>query len=115
MSKRAPRTPRLITAATVSYLCNAAFGAAVASGAIDNRRIRWIHHALYTVTFALTMSALAVSAVERRAAGLALLPAAGPLLALPYAGGKLRRHAAVAGSAAPAYAIALVIVWRRRG
>ncbi|GAA2892957.1 hypothetical protein Acy02nite_40320 [Actinoplanes cyaneus] len=114
MSERAPVTPRLITAAAVSYLCNAAFGAAVAAGAIDNRRIRWVHHALYVVTSSLTVGALAVSAVERRAAGLALLPAAGPLIALPYAGGKLRRHAAVAGSAAPAYAIALVLAWRKR-
>ena len=114
MSKRAPQAPHLITAAAVSYLCNAAFGAAVAVGAIDNRRIRWIHHALYVSTCSLTVSALAVSAIERSAAGLALLPAAGPLVVLPYAGGKLRRHTAVAGTAAPAYAIALVLAWRKR-
>jgi len=114
MSKRTPGVPRLITAAAVSYLCNAAFGAAVATGAIDNRRLRWVHHALYVVTSSLTMTALAAGAVERRAAGLALLPAAGPLIALPCVGGKLRRHAAVAGSAAPAYAIALVLAWRKR-
>ncbi|MEU4622098.1 hypothetical protein AB0G04_19310 [Actinoplanes sp. NPDC023801] len=114
MSKHAPLTARLITAAAVSYLGNATFGAAVATGAVDNRRIRWVHHALYVVTSSLTTSALVASAIERRAAGLALLPAAGPLIALPYAGGKLRRHAAVAGSAAPAYAIALVLAWRNR-
>ncbi|GAA4928845.1 hypothetical protein [Actinoplanes utahensis] len=114
MSERTPTAPRLITAAAVSYLCNAAFGAAVATGAIDNRRIRWVHHALYVVTSSLTATALVAGAVERRTAGLALLPAAGPLLALPYAGGRLRRHAAVAGAAAPAYAIALVLAWRNR-
>jgi hypothetical protein len=104
----------LITAAAVSYASNAAFGTAVAVGAIDNRRIRWVHHALYVATSSLTTVALAASAIERRAAGLALLPAVGPLIALPYAGGQLRRHAAVAGSAAPAFATALVLAWRNR-
>jgi len=104
----------LITAAAVSYAGNAAFGAAVAVGAVDNRRIRWVHHALYVVTSSLTTVALAASAIERRSAGLALLPALGPLIVLPYAGGQLRRHAAVAGSAAPAYATALVLAWRSR-
>ena len=104
----------LITAAAVSYAGNAAFGAAVAVGAVDNGRIRWVHHALYVVTSSLTTVALAASVIERRAAGLALLPAVGPLIVLPYAGGQLRRHAAVAGSAAPAYATALVLAWRSR-
>ena len=104
----------LVTAAAVSYASNAAFGAAVAVGVVDNRRIRWVHHALYVATSALTTAALAASAVERRTAGLGLLPAVGPLIALPYAGGQLRRHAGLAGSAAPAYAIALVLAWRSR-
>jgi hypothetical protein len=104
----------LITAAAVSYASNAAFGTAVAMGVIDNGRIRWVHHALYVATSSLTAVALAASAIERRAAGLALLPAVGPLVALPYAGGQLRRHAALAGSAAPAFAIALVQAWRNR-
>ena len=104
----------LVTAATVSYASNAAFGAAVAAGVVDNRRIRWVHHALYVITSSLTTAALAASAIERRTAGLALLPAVGPLAALPYAGGQLRRHAAVAGSAAPAFATALVLAWRNR-
>jgi hypothetical protein len=108
------RSRSLITAAAVSYLGNTAFGAAVALGAIDNRRIRWAHHALYVVTSSLTTAALVACAVERRAAGLALLPAAGPLAVLPYAGGRLRRHAAVAGSAAPSYAIAVALAWRSR-
>ncbi|WP_433833596.1 hypothetical protein ACQP2E_19285 [Actinoplanes sp. CA-015351] len=107
-------TRPLVTAAAVSYASNAAFGAAVAAGAIDTGSIRWVHHALYVVTASLTTAALAAGAIERRAAGLALLPAAGPLIALPYAGGHLRRHAAVAGSAAPVFATALVLAWRRR-
>ncbi|MEU4690610.1 hypothetical protein [Actinoplanes sp. NPDC023714] len=107
-------TRRLVTAAALSYLANAAFGAAVATGAIDNRRLRWVHHSLYVVTSALTTAALVACAADRRPAGLALLPAAGPLIALPYAGGRLRRHATVAGAAAPSYAIALALVWRNR-
>jgi len=104
----------LVTAASVSYAGNAAFGAAVAVGVVDNRRIRWVHHALYVVTSSLTTVALAAGVMERRAAGLALLPAVGPLIALPYAGGQLRRHAALAGSAAPAFATALFLAWRGR-
>ncbi|GLY08606.1 MULTISPECIES: hypothetical protein [Actinoplanes] len=107
-------TRTLVTAAAVSYLSNAAFGTAVATGIIDNRGHKKIHATLYAVTSALTTLALAAGAVERRAAALALLPAAGPLLALPYAGGGTRRHAAVAGAAAPAYTIALVLAWRNR-
>lgn len=104
----------LVTAAAVSYASNAAFGSAVAVGAIDNGRIRWVHHALYVATSSLTAVALAASAAERRAAGLALAPALGPLIVLPYAGGGVRRHAALAGSAAPAFATALVLTWRSR-
>jgi len=104
----------LITAASVSYASNVAFGTAVAMGAIDNGRIRWVHHALYAATSSLTTVALAAAVTARRPAGLALLPALVPLAALPYAGGRVRRHAALAGSAAPAYVIALVLAWRSR-
>ena len=112
MSDRRGRA--LVTAAALSYAGNAAFGTAVAVGAIDNGRIGWVHHALYVVTSSLTAVALVAAVAEHRAAGLALLPAAGPLLALPYAGGSLRRHALLAGSAAPAYVIAVVLAWRSR-
>ncbi len=110
----APVARTLVTAAAVSYAGNVAFGAAVAMNVVDNRRIRWVHHALYVVTSSLTAVALAASAIERRTAGLALLPAVGPLIALPYAGRQLGRHAALAGSAAPAFATALVLAWRSR-
>ncbi|KAA9394548.1 hypothetical protein FCK90_06945 [Kocuria coralli] len=107
-------TRRLITAASASYTANAAFGAAVATGLIDNGRIRWVHHALFTTTVSMTTIALAASAVQRQRAGLALLPAVGPLAVLPYLGGDVCRHAAVAGSAAPFFATALTMVWRSR-
>ena len=102
----------LVTAAAAGYAINAAFGTAVATGVIDNTRLRWVHHALFSATVSLTVLAVAAGAFERRPAALALLPALGPLSALPYAGGRVRRHAALAGSAAPAYAAALVSVWR---
>ncbi|BBH68339.1 hypothetical protein ACTI_50240 [Actinoplanes sp. OR16] len=105
-------TPPLITAAALGYLANGAFGAAVATGMIDNSRIRWVHHALYVVTCSLTTAALVASAKEHRAAGLALLPAAGTLTVLPRAGRS--RHVRVAATAAPAYIIALVLAWRNR-
>lgn len=107
-------TRALVTAAAAGYAANAAFGTAVAVGAIDNRRIRWVHHALFVATASTTAIAIAVGAFQRRPAALALLPAVGPLAALPYAGVWVRRHAALAGSAAPAYATALVLAWRNR-
>ncbi|MFG1923118.1 hypothetical protein [Cryptosporangium sp. NPDC048952] len=110
MNGRATRG--LVTAAAAGYGANVAFGTAVAVGVVDNRRIRWVHHALYAATASLTVTALVASAVERRAVGLALLPAIGPLAALPYAGGRLRRHAVLAGTAAPAFGAALALAWR---
>jgi len=107
-------TRALVTAAAASYAANTAFGTAVAAGVVDNRRLRWVHHALYFATASLTAAALAAGAVERRSAGLVLLPAVGPLAALPYAGGRLRRHTVLAGTAAPAFVSALVLAWRSR-
>lgn len=107
-------TRPLVTAAAAGYAANTAFGTAVAVGLVDNRRIRWVHQALYVSTASLTALALVAGAIERRPAGLVLLPAVGPLVALPYVGGRLRRHAVVAGTAAPAFAAALALAWRRR-
>ncbi|MFW2512705.1 hypothetical protein ACNI3K_02900 [Demequina sp. SO4-13] len=106
-------TRNLVTWAAASYVTNAVFGAAVATGAIDNSRIRWVHHGVFIATSSLTAVALAASALERRPAGLALLLTVGPLAALPYAGGQVRRHATVAGMAAPGFATALFLAWRR--
>ncbi|WP_062130788.1 hypothetical protein [Demequina aestuarii] len=108
---RATRT--LVTMAAASYATNAAFGLGVATGVIDNRRIHWVHHGLFIATGTLTVIALAASAVERRRAGLPLLLAVGPLSALPYAGGRIGRHATVAGMAAPSFVTALILAWRR--
>ncbi|KAB1650501.1 hypothetical protein F8O04_04175 [Pseudoclavibacter endophyticus] len=106
-------TRALVTAASVGYAANVAFGTAVASGAIDNRRIRWVHHALFVATATLTALAITAGAIARRPAAFALAPSAAPLAALPFVGGSLRRHALVGGAAAPAFAAALVLAWRR--
>lgn len=113
MRRRRDLTRLLVTAASVGYAANVAFGTAVATGAIDNRRIRWVHNALFLATATLTALAITAGAIERRPAALALLPAVAPLAALPFAGGSLRRHAMIGGSAAPSYAAALALSRRR--
>ena len=105
----------LVAAASAAYAGNVAFGVGVATGVIDNARIKWVHHALFITTASLTGLALAASAVERRPAGLALLPAVAPLAGLPYIrGGGIRRHATIASLAAPSFITALVLAQRRQ-
>lgn len=103
----------LVTAATAGYLTNAAFGTLVATGIVDNSRIKWVHHALFITTASLTVPALIAGLVSRRPVGIALAPATLTLAVLPYAGGRLRRHAVVAATAAPSYLTALVLAWRK--
>lgn len=109
---RGAGTRSLVTAAAAGYVANVAFGTAVAVGLIDNRRIRWVHHALYIVTSALTGAALAAGAAERRPAALALAPTLVPLIMLPRAG-RGRRHVALAAAAAAPFLTALFMSWRR--
>ena len=104
----------LTTAAAIGYLTNAVFGTLVAAGVIDNSRIRWVHHTLFVTTASLTVPALAADVLVHRRGGWALLPATLTLAVLPWAGGRTRRHALVAATAAPSYLTALVLAWRRR-
>lgn len=106
-------TRRLMTGAAIAYASNVAFGTAVAVGLVDNRRIRWVHHALYIVTSTLTGATLVAGAVERQPAAVALAPAVVPLTLLPRAG-RGRRHVALAAGAAAPFIIALLMSWRRR-
>jgi hypothetical protein len=106
-------TAPLVTAAAASYATNVAFGTAVATGVVDNSRIGWVHHAMFIATSTLTVAAITASAIERKPAGLALLGAVGPLLALPRIGGTLPKHATVAALAAPSFVTALILAWRR--
>jgi hypothetical protein len=100
------RTTPLFAAAAAAYAANCALGASVALRLVDTRDSRWIHHALYIATSALTVVAVS-SAVwgsprgaSRRGAA-ALAPAILPLAAIPYAGTHTGRHPAIALSAAP--------------
>ncbi len=84
----------------------------MAVGVFGARRIRWLHHALFIVTSALTTLALLATLVERRRAGLTLLPAAATLCALPATRGGTARHATMALSAAPWFLAAAVTTRR---
>ncbi|WP_336643133.1 hypothetical protein [Microbacterium sp. MMO-113] len=100
-------------AAATAYGANCALGLAVAARLIDTRRFRWVHHALYILTCATTGLAVVVGLATRtprtRRAALALLPAAVPLAAIPYAGTHTRRHPLVALMAAPFVLAGLVV------
>ncbi|QJU52987.1 hypothetical protein SCB71_06635 [Herbiconiux sp. KACC 21604] len=114
--------PRLLfTAAATAYLLNCGLGVSVATGAVHTGRFRWVHHALYIVTSILAGTAAGVTLL-RRARGaeetdarpaLALLPAAVPLTLIPRISARTRGHAALALVAAPFYAAALVLAWRK--
>lgn len=108
MSQRLRRrdpAPVFVGAAT-AYAANCALGVGVAARIIDTSRFRWLHHALYIATCMTTAAAVAAGwgsgprSAGRRAA-LALLPAAIPLAAIPYAGTHTRRHPLTALAAAP--------------
>ncbi|RWZ61561.1 hypothetical protein ELQ92_11350 [Labedella populi] len=111
------RSAHLFTAATVSYLANCAVGTGVATRTIDTSNARWVHHALYISTSAL--SALAATSGLRpgadrsqRKAVLALLPAGVPLSLIPFLGSHSNRHIVVALTAAPFFAAGLIRAWR---
>jgi hypothetical protein len=100
------RTTPLFAAAAVAYAANCALGASVALRLVDTRDVRWVHHALYIATSALTGVAVSSGLWGRprrasRRAALALAPAAVPLAVIPYAGTRTRRHPLVALTAAP--------------
>jgi hypothetical protein len=83
-------------AAGASYLASCAVGVGVASGALDLRGARWVHHALYITT--VTLAGVAASSLvwSQSRAGWSLLPAAVPLAALARLGPRLPRHPIIA-------------------
>jgi hypothetical protein len=98
--------PALFTAAAASYTANSALGASVALRLIDTRDFRWVHHALYISTLALSLVAFSTAwwGRPREASGAAaatLAPAFVPLAVIPYAGTHTRRHPLIALTAAP--------------
>jgi hypothetical protein len=105
--------PRLlVTAAAGSYAANCALGASVATGLVDTRGYRWLHHALYIATSTLTATAVVALLVRRDAAGWTLLPALAPLSALPRTSARTPQHARTGLSAAPFYLLTLYRAWR---
>src|SRR5688572_3603992 len=115
MAHRGRRTDAapLFAAATVAYAANAALGTAVAAKLVDTSNVRWLHHAMYIATCAMTAAACSAIVWSRpkhasRRAALALLPAAAPLAAIPYLGTHSRRHPLVALAAAPFIVAGLV-------
>lgn len=112
MHHRRSLTRRLVTAAFAGYAANAAYGVAVAAGAVGGRRVRWAHHALFVITATLTTAATAAAATQRRTAGLALLPAAAMLAAMPRTRGGTTGHVRLAVAAAPWFLIAALMAAR---
>jgi len=116
MTQRSPGAAAapLFVAAAAAYGANCALGASVAARLIDTSRFRWVHHALYIVTCVTAGSAVVAGlsqgprSSDRRAA-VALLPAAVPLAAIPYAGTHGRRHPLVALTAAPFFVAGLLL------
>jgi hypothetical protein len=105
--------PRLlVTAAATSYAANCALGASVATGLLDTRGYRWLHHALYLATSTLTAGAVVALLARRDPAGWTLLPALAPLAALPRASARTPRHMRTGLSAAPFYLLTLRRAWR---
>ncbi|GAB3470539.1 hypothetical protein AB1207_13130 [Kineococcus endophyticus] len=103
---RTSRPPLLVAAAT-AYAANCALGAAVAARVVDTSGARWVHHAVFVTTAALTAAAGTDLARRRSGAFWRLLPVAAPLLAIPAVSARSRWHPAIALTAAPAYAAAL--------
>ena len=103
-------TPRALpVAASVAYAANCALGLAVAARLIDTHEIRWVHHALFTVTTALTgASAAAAIGAGRPKPALAFAAALGVLGTIPFVGTRTWRHSATAVAAAPFFAAALI-------
>lgn len=97
-------------AAAASYAANCALGTLVFTRVLDTSGYRWVHHAIFVTTAALTASAVAAALLRRHPAGIALAPALLPLAVIPFAGH--RRHIATALAAAPWYTTALAATGR---
>ena len=111
---RTPGPRACFTAATTAYAVNVALGAAVATRLVDTRRVRWLHHALYTSTCVLAGVAVSSLVWSPSRAGWRLLPAAVPLAAVPYVSARSRRHPLLALSAAPFFAAGLARAHREQ-
>jgi hypothetical protein len=100
-SRSTPAVRAAFGAAGAAYAASCAVGTGVASGVLDLRGARWVHHALYIGTVALAGAAVSSLVWSPSRAGWSLLPAAVPLAALARLGPRFPRHPFVALSAAP--------------
>jgi hypothetical protein len=112
MARRAVPARGLVTAAATSYAANCALGASVATGLLDTRRYRWLHHGLYITTSALTGAATLALVSHRDRGSWTLLPTLLPLAVLPRTSARTPGHARLGLSAAPFYLATLLRVWR---
>lgn len=103
---------RLVTAATVAYVANCAWGTSVAVRLIRTKRLRVVHHALFVVTATLTGAAATTLVWTRDRSALFLLPALVPLAVAPRTNPRSGAHWRVAVAAAPSYLGAMLA--RRR-
>jgi hypothetical protein len=114
MSERGPKSTStaavraVFAAAGASYVASCAVGTSVATGVLDLRGARWVHHALYIATSALAGVAVSSLFWSRSRAGWMLLPAAVPLAALARLGPRFPRHPLVGLAAAPFFIAGLV-------
>lgn len=100
---RSPAARRLVTAATLAYVANCAWGAAVAVRLVRTRKLRVVHHGLFVVTATLTGVAATTPVWTRDRSALFLLPALVPLAVAPRTNPRSGAHWRVAVAAAPSY------------
>lgn len=100
-------------AAAGAFLCNCAVGIRAVRAPLPPRA-RWVHHALYVATSALTVGALGRATAARHSAAIPLAIAAIPLALLPRLPGRSWAHAAAAAACAPGFGVALGLALRSR-
>lgn len=104
----------LAVAASASYLGSCALGVLATARRGSTRRVRWLHHALYVSTFALTGAAAGAALIGREPAGRPLAAATAPLTLISAFSGRSRAHRIIAASAAPFYAATLTLLFSRK-
>lgn len=98
----------------VSLVASSLLGAGVRSGRLDLGRRRWLHHALYAVTLASSLSAAVVDAVRGHPTWRVAAGTFGVLAVLPATGGGSHAHLMVAGSASATYVVGTIVVAREQ-
>lgn len=103
------RRRTILQIAVGCYAANVALGTAVAARVIDTRRIRWVHHAVFTVTISLTAASVALHIAGKDRRALPLLVAMVALGSVTRSSGRRPSHPVVALTAVPALVTALTM------